>query len=145
MKSTFLYAILFCLTIGIANANRDSVAFFYKEDKVAVLINERANYGRLHSLLDHLNLDGRLNVLSSDESIKLSCTESDEGVGCTFRFLPSENVVIAERSLVAETTLAAVGLENNGAFEISFASSMKDKLHIKITDDGKLIITGSKK
>jgi hypothetical protein len=145
MKTTFLYAILFCLTIGIAQANRDSVGFFYKEDKVVVLINERTSYGRLHALLDHLNLGDRLNVLSNDETIKLSCTKSWEGVGCTFRFFPSENVTIENRSLIAEASLEALGLDNNGEFEISFASSMKDKLHIRITEDGKLIITGSKK
>ncbi|WP_408096172.1 hypothetical protein ACJVC5_14125 [Peredibacter sp. HCB2-198] len=136
-----LSALVFAVSAIAAN---DSVAFFYKPEKVGVLINERSQTGRLSNFLNHFGNSDVLNTTSTDQKINISCARGQIGIACTFTFLPAQNIQIRDRALSVVTNVAALGLPNAGAFEMSFASSMKDKFNFAVSDKGEIRMTGSK-
>lgn len=140
------FALLAALFISSAYAQEDSVGFFYKKDKVIVLINERVEVGtRLSDFISLVSSDDVYSVTTQDKSIAIRCGRVNIGSGCTMQFIPGKNVQIKDRSLIVNTTVQELGLPNVGAFEMSFASSMKDKFKLVITNDGKVYMEGSKK
>lgn len=141
----FALLILSALVFAVsAFASSDSVAFFYNPEKVVVLINERSQTGRLNNFMNHFGNNDVLNATSADQKINISCARGQLGIACTFKFFPSEFVQIRDRSLNVVTNVAVLGLPGTGAFEMSFASSMKDKFSFNVEDNGQIHMTGSK-
>ncbi|WPU67192.1 hypothetical protein [Peredibacter starrii] len=136
-----LSALVFAVS---AIASSDSVAFFYNPEKVVVLINERSQTGRLNNFMNHFGNNDVLNTTSIDQKINISCARGQLGIACTFKFFPSELIQIRDRSLIVQTNVAALGFPSVGAFEMSFASSMKDKFNFAVKDNGEILMTGSK-
>lgn len=138
--------LLIVLLMNTAFAQRDSVAFFYKPDRVSVFIQERLEAGnRLTDFIDHVSADVTYTSTSVDKSIRIACYKGVLGSECTFTFTPGAAVQIKDRSLVVNTTLENLGLPNVGEFKMSFAGSMKDKFRMEILDDGTVRMEGSKK
>ena len=125
-------------------ASRDSIAFFYKPEKVGILINERGTSGRIHDFMDHLGASEDLYLLSKDETIMLGCKRIENAATCTFRFLPGADVLTENKELHVKTSLSNFNLEEIAYFEMKFLSSMKDNIHLEIKD-GFLNIDASKK
>lgn len=143
MKFVLLFA---TLLINTAFAQQDSVAFFYKPDRVSVLIQERKEARtRLEDFIDHVSSDIVYTSTSQDNNIRIACGKGYFGSECTFSFTPGPAVVIKDRSLLVNTTLENLGLPNVGPFKMSFASSMKDRFTLEILPDGTVRIEGSKK
>lgn len=143
MKYLFLLA---ALSVNAAFAQRDSVAFFYRPERVSVLIQERKEAGtRLEDFIDHVSSDIIYTSTSQDQNIRIACGKGMLGSECTFTFTPGPAVVIKDRALVVNTTLENLGLPNVGPFKMSFAGSMKDKFSLEILPDGTVRMEGSKK
>lgn len=143
MKYFFLLIALF---VNTAFAQQDSVAFFYKPDRVVVLIQERKEAGtRLADFIDHVSADVIYTSTSLDKSIRIACGKGVLGSECTFTFTPSAAVQIKDRAMVVKTNLENLGLPNVGEFKMAFAGSMKDKFMLQIMNDGSVRMEGSKK
>lgn len=133
------------MSVASAFASRDSVAFFYSPKKVSVLINERSLVGRLDGFMRHLGQSNSLRAISQDGSMDLGCARGDIGISCTFTFIPGQDIRIQNRSLAVLTHISALNLANNGAFQMSFASSMKDLFYFEMNENGEILMEGSKK
>lgn len=116
-----------------AQAPADSVGVFHKPDKVIVLLNERGAYGRIQQFMDLIGDEDSLYWLSADESVKLQCARTNLEASCTFRFLPSALVEISGRGVRAFVTAEDL---NKSDFEMTFQSSMEDRLVMKMTAEG---------
>ena len=134
-------ALVFAVSAIAAN---DSVAFFYNPEKVVVLINERSHVGHLNNLLNHFGNSDVLSTSSADQKINITCARGQLGIGCTLTFFPAQNIQIRNRALNVVTNVAALGLPNAGAFEMSFTSSMKDRFNLAVSHDGEIRMNGSK-
>ena len=144
MKNIIIIAALFITQTAFAQ--KDSVAFFYRPEKVVVLINERNEAGtRLLDFMKHFGNEEGFRATSSDGAIDFVCGRGTFGSTCKFVFSPTSSVRIADRSLSAMTIVQDLGLPDNGAFTMSFASSMKDRFTVAITGDGRIEFFGSKK
>lgn len=120
-----------CASNALAAA--DSVAVFHRPEKVVVLINENGTDSRLQQFMNALSADHRVFWVTRDESIKIDCARNTEKVSCTFRFTPSENVIIEEKRVWAETDAAEL---NKNEFQMSFESSQEDRFHLTMTPSG---------
>lgn len=140
-----LFALSSLMLMSSAFANNDSVAFFYQPNEVGVLINERTQTGRLDAFMKHFGAADYLKGSTQNETIRFECGRGYYGLSCVFKFYPSANVQIKDRSMQAETSAQALNLPANGAFAMSFASSMKDKFNFAISSDGVIRMDGSKK
>jgi hypothetical protein len=140
MKSLVTLVIVLLSTVSIAKS--DSVAFFYSNTKVVVVINELNPYGRLSNFID--NVSNNQTYRFENIESKISCSRNDRGAGCRFIFKPSTSVIIENRTLNAEIPLANMLEESAIGFKMTFNSSMNDKFSLKISKNNKLIITGSK-
>ena len=127
-----------------AYAANDSVAFFYNPEKVVVLINERNLSGRLDRFMRHFGNSDVLATSSSDNSIAINCNRARLGIGCSFKFKPSNTVRIQNRSLKVDTSAKFLNLPDVGVFQMNFASSMKDKFEFVMLENGSIRMTGSK-
>ena len=140
-----LFSVFFMLSLSaLAAPGRDSVAFFYRTDKVVVLINERGQAGRLQDFFAVLGASENFYVSNEDESMKFGCSRNFEGASCTFTFFPAPNLQIVERSLKGRAHLQDFGLSTDGPFSMYFESSMKDKFTLEIDAEGALFFSGSK-
>ena len=143
MKPMIILGLLLFNTLSFAS--RDSVAFFYRAEKVSVLINELTPYGRLGSLMDLFTQTE--NFKWEDEGFKMSSSRHYRGAGCRFHFTPfdeQENILIENRSLYAEFDLPIFeDKEEVITEEFYFESSANDKFRITLTND-KIIFEGSK-
>lgn len=138
--------LLAALLVNTAFAQRDSVAFFYRPERVVVLIQERIEAGsRLSNFIDHVSNGTIYTSTSEDNSIRISCGKGTLGSECRFTFTPGEVVEIKDRALVVNTTSKNLGFPNTGAFKMSFQGSMKDRFIIEIFEDGTVHMEGSKK
>lgn len=134
----FLMKNLLTLTLAIfitSNvwAAADSVAVFHRPEKVIVLINERGESGRLHDMMNSMNVDSTLVTQTRDDSIKIQCSRIVDAVSCTFRFFPATGIQIKDKTLKARTLLSNLNLESEN-FEMLFESSREDKFVLKIID-----------
>lgn len=139
-----------------ASAAWDSVAVFHRPEKVIVLINERGSLGqsRLQNWMDLFSTESStaasLQFLSNDEGIKFTCGRQVDAASCTFRFLPSKNVVISDRHVEAvlnKTELAQAGLPLKEVtdFDISFLNSNGDQFRLWIESTQQIRFSGRKK
>ena len=76
MKKGFLF-LLGMLTSAQVFAAADSVAVFHRAEKVGVLLNERAAYGRIQQFMDAVGAESRFRWLTADESVKIECARED--------------------------------------------------------------------
>lgn len=140
-----LLLLAFCSSLtATAREGRDSVAFFYRPEKVVVLINERSSSGRLIQFMEQFTFESKLVGASNDGTITFSCSRNSIEAGCRFRFLPSANVAINNRRLKTSIASEELGLSPAGTFKMNFASSMKDRFQLVIDDEGIMTIEGSK-
>lgn len=140
------FLLLIVLFVNAAFAQQDAVAFFYKPDRVAVLIQERLNDGtRISDFIEHVTTERYFETTSVDGSIRIGCLKRVIGADCVLNFIPSHSVKFMDRAIVVSTTLEDLGLPNVGAFNMSFAGSMKDKFKLEIKEDGTVRMEGSKK
>ncbi|WP_347357242.1 hypothetical protein [Bdellovibrio sp.] len=123
-----------------AFAAADSVAVFHRAEKVGVLLNERAAYGRIHQFMDAVGADSRFRWLTADESVKIECAREDVRATCTLRFLPSEIVAIKGRSVKA---LVATS-DFPQPFEMTFESSMEDRFILQMGPEGLSLWAGKR-
>lgn len=143
MKLLVLFISLFSFS---AIANQDSVAFFYRPEKVIVLINERIEAGmRLEQFLNALGGADHIEATSQDGTISFTCGRAALGNSCRFVFTPSEKVIIQDRALSAIFSANDLGITTSGKFEMTFAGSMKDRFSLRISEDGTIDIFGSKR
>jgi len=136
-----LTSLLLLLQINNAMASRDSLAFFYKPNKVSVLINELTPYGRLGDFMNQFTTEASFQ--READGFKMSCSRTLRGAGCRFHFTPEDNILIQDRTLSAQFDLEAMEPTLNDSFVVNFASSANDKLRITI-EDNTLIFEGSK-
>lgn len=108
-------------------AASDSVAVFYRPEKVVVVVNERGEAARLQSFMNFVDAGLSLQKETSDGSIKISCKRTIEISSCTFSFIPGEIVIIGERFASAQLLLSDLGLESAEDFSLLFESSMGDQ------------------
>ncbi len=127
---------IFALTLmcaSIVHAAADSVAVFHRPEKVVVLINENGTESRLQQFMNALSADHRVFWVTRDESIKIDCARNTDKVSCTFRFTPSDSVIIEEKRVWAETEAAEL---SKNEFQMSFESSQEDRFHLTMTPEG---------
>lgn len=127
-----------------AMAARDSVAFFYSAKKVNILLNERASAGRIQQFMDLFKAEDSLFLINADQDVKLGCARELDRATCTFTFYPGNNVEFETKEIFFKQDLAEFGVVVSEDFEMSFESSMKDKMKLSV-EDNVLYITGSKK
>ena len=108
-------------------AANDSVAIFYRPEKVVVVINERGEAARLQSFMNFVDAGLSLQKETSDGSIKIACKRTIEVSSCTFSFIAGEKVTIGERFVRAQLLLSDFSLESAEDFSLSFESSMGDQ------------------
>lgn len=143
MKTIILLTTL--LLSQLALASQDSVAVFYRPEKVIVLINERIQAGvRLQEFMNHFGATDSFMASNDDESIVITCGQSSTSSSCKFIFTPAQDVVIKDRTVTVKTSLRNFNLNNNGEFKMEFASSMNDKFFFTVSADGDITMTGSK-
>lgn len=140
-----LFALSLLTLMSSAFATNDSVAFFYQPNEVGVLINDRTQTGRLDAFMRHFGAEDYLQGSTQSETIRFECGRGYFGISCVFKFYPAANVQIKDRSMLAQTSAQDMNLPANGAFEMSFASSMKDRFNFAISTDGVIRMEGSKK
>lgn len=143
MKKLLLISLLMLISLPVF-ASRDSIAFFYKTEKVGILLNERGTNGRIQNFMDFLGAQENMLLLSKNGDVKLGCARNEENASCTFTFLPSANVETQNKELNVKISLNQFDLEVTEDFEMSFLGSMKDKLDLKVIDN-ELIIYAAKK
>ncbi|MBC7713761.1 MAG: hypothetical protein H7177_10510 [Rhizobacter sp.] len=127
-----------------AMATSDSVAVFHRPEKVTVLINERGESSRLQDMMSNFNADKYIHTITADQKVMITCGRNIEAASCTFTFYQSPEVVIAERSMTAQASLADLEMESTQNFEINFESSMNDKFSLEVKD-GNIFFKSSKK
>lgn len=126
-------------------AQQDSVAVFYRPERVVILINERFEQGnRLNDFLDHIRAGESYDFITTDKTINISCYRGTKGSSCTFKFIPGKDILIENRSVKVSTDLATLNLENTLPYNLHFRGSMNDKFDLKILEDGKVEIFAAK-
>ena len=138
-------ALLISLMSFSAFAQQDSVAVFYRPERVVILINERFEQGnRLNDFLDQIGAGESFDVITTDKTINISCYRGTMGSSCTFKFMPGNGIVIQDRSVTVKTTLNTLKLTDVPPFKMHFRGSMNDKFDLVITEDGGVQIFGAK-
>lgn len=134
MRMLFFWGLI--LSSLTSHAALDHVGVFHRMDKVIILINEPIG-GQLDRMLKALNGFGEENRkwISADGTFKISCGRGDTIMGCTIRFLPSENTIIGERDVTHEISLNELGTASSGNIEIYFESSRKDKFILSLQNN----------
>ncbi|UXR65158.1 hypothetical protein EZJ49_02710 [Bdellovibrio bacteriovorus] len=139
MKRAVLF-FLGMMTSAQVFAAADSVAVFHRAEKVGVLLNERAAYGRIQQFMDAMGAESRFRWLTADESVKIECAREDVRATCTIRFLPSEVVAIQGRSVKAFVATN----DFPQMFEMTFESSMEDRFILKAGPEGLWLWAGKR-
>lgn len=134
MKTSVVVLIFTLFTTVFAQASLDSVGVFHRPDRVVVLINEDSRSSRLSQMMDALNLSDRAQLISQDGSIKIECGRNPRAASCTFRFLPSDLVVIGEKNLKAQVVLNSLSISSQSSYAMEFVSSMQDRFIMRVSD-----------
>ncbi|MBX3020580.1 MAG: hypothetical protein KF799_02795 [Bdellovibrionales bacterium] len=132
------------IAISTSASNWDSVAVFYRPEKVLVQINERGLNSRLQSLMTAWNFDREMKLLSQDESFKIDCARNHEAATCILRFLPSPTVNLQPRQARAELSANELGLSDISDMKIDFLNSNGDHFHL-VVEAGRISIHASKR
>lgn len=124
-----------------AGAAADSVAVLFRPEKVLVQVNEAGSVSRLQEFMNVLQAGADLSLLSSDESVKVSCGRNREAASCVFRFLPSPSVAVGDRKVQAVLPLSG---SIAGVREWSFESSRGDRFVLRTEPRGLVFMAGKK-
>lgn len=137
----YIYASLLALP---AFAAQDSVGVFHSPAKVVVQVNEAGAVSRLQRWMDWAGAANELELLSSDQSLRIRCARNADAATCTFRFLPSAKVSTAGRAVRADFSLADLGLSPRAAFGVDFESSRADRFFFA-SDGAAISFVGTKR
>lgn len=124
-------------------AARDSIAYFYTDKKVNILLNERGYNSRISGLMEAVGHVEAMLLVSDELDMKLGCAVADIRSTCTFTFFPSKDVQFVDKKLLVKKELASLGIDPSVEFEMTFQGSMKDHLTLRLTN-GFLTIFASK-
>ncbi|HEY1078987.1 MAG TPA: hypothetical protein VGE46_02785 [Bdellovibrio sp.] len=134
MKTAVGTLIFTLLATVFAQASLDSVGVFHRPERVVVLINEDSRSSRLSQMMDSLNLSDRAQLISADGSIKIECGRTGRVASCTFRFLPSDLVVIGKKNVQAKVALENLKMYSEASFVMEFESAMQDRFIMQVSE-----------
>lgn len=131
------------LSLSTSFAAQDSVAVFYRPEKVIVLLNEKQGAPRLQKFMDAIGAEGSFVYESTDKALRINCARNDFESTCTFRILSESNMgkIGVKR---AEAFVPATDIHVQSDYEMTFESSMGDRFHLKLNSKG-LWYLGNKK
>lgn len=136
MKILILSTLLFFNFISNACASRDSIGFFYRSEKVDIVLTERSKNGRIPRFMDYLLVNNSVFLENNEKTIKLGCAREENRSSCTFTFYPHEaKILIKDKTLIVSMPLDELGLISNGDFEMYFEGSMNDKMFFEIKNN----------
>ena len=138
---TSLIAIFISLTAQASSspskldlAKWDSVGVFLRTDKVVVLINERGSQSRLQQFMNLVKAQNDFDYLSEDQGLKISCGRSETASTCTFRLLPSSEILIGPRSVETAFECGKLHLNPDDQFHMEFKNSNGDQFALEVTN-----------
>ena len=139
MKLVSVFVLGFiCFTQG-AFAAQDSVAVFFKQDKVVVMIKDYPSAGRLQEFLSIVGSQQGFRYQSDDKMMRLECGQNPAEIVCTFGFEPTNGVQFIERGVQA-----MVPVESLAPAEFTFVSSRGDSVRLR-TGSGGIEVLAQKK
>ncbi len=127
-----------CYSQG-SSAAQDSVAVFYKQNKVVVMIKDFASSGRLQAFLSVLGHEQGFRYQSEDQMMRLECGQNQAEAVCTFGFEPTSGVQFIARGVHAEVPMGPLP-----EAEFTFVSSRGDQVKLRTGMIG-LEVTAQKK
>lgn len=128
--------IFFAIVIGAISSKAfawDSVAVFYKPEKVLVLVNESGREGRLKSLMKLFGPENEILKVSEDQSFKMDCGKNATAASCTFRFLRAGDVRLFKRGAEGHAKMSGLISEEKDYFV--FENSNGDRFWIRVKND----------
>ena len=139
-----LLGLVFSVSASAQVQDWDSVAVFYRPEKTVVQINERGDDGsrlkQFMNLFENENIDNSGSTTdivfeSKDKNMRIDCGRNKEAATCMMRFLPSERILLQDKTVMAVFALNDLDLpyfsESRARdFRISFKNSNGDQFAI---------------
>ena len=120
-------------------ASQDSVAVFYKQDKVVVMIKDYPSSGRLQEFITIVGGPQGFRYQSDDKMMRLECGQNSAEAVCTFGFEPTVGV-----QFIARGVQALVPVESLAEAEFVFVSSRGDQVKLRTGTHGLEVIAQKK-